>query len=131
MSNMQRVAGSLFAKMRDVHNGLYSAQLDVNHMSNRVAHALRLVDGDVNLMTNRLDQVTLQLERLTRQLDEQRRCNRTWFALVVGINVGIYLMLWYMRIYGLYVAYKHEKRPIFGNYTEEVFMWLFVRPWLN
>jgi hypothetical protein len=58
MSNVQRVAGSFFTKMRDVRTGLL------------------LVDRDVNLMTNRLDQVTVQLELLTLQLDVHRKRNQ-------------------------------------------------------
>jgi hypothetical protein len=67
MSAMQRVADSLFAKMREFGQGLTSMQLDVIIISNVVDQmkvqldtGLRLVDNDVNHMTSRLDQMTLQ-----------------------------------------------------------------------
>jgi hypothetical protein len=117
MSNVQRGAGSLFARMRDMQ-----ARLDAGNRD--VMHVIALVD-----------RVAADLESVTRKLDEQRRRTRMWFALVVGINGGIYLTLLHMRMYGLYVAYKHEKtvreRSIVGEFVDEWLMWLFVRPWFE
>ena len=127
MSNVQRVAGSLFTKMRDVRTGLL------------------LVDRDVNLMTNRLDQVTVQLELLTLQLDVHRKRNQMWFILIVGINIGIYLSVVFMLgMLGYYstwvlkycnVTDDHHHETVMDRsdvrIIAEWFAWLFVRPWLN
>jgi hypothetical protein len=66
---MQRVAGALFAKMREFEQGLTSMQLDViiirnvvDQMTVQVDTGLRLVDNDVNSMTSRLHLMTLQLD---------------------------------------------------------------------
>jgi hypothetical protein len=115
MSNVQRVAGSLFARMRDMHARLDAVNRDVTHV-------IWLVD-----------RVSAELESVTRKLDEQRKRNQMLFILIVGINVGIYLTLLYMRMHGLYVAYMHEKsvreRSFVRVMVDEWLAWLFLRPW--
>jgi hypothetical protein len=119
MANMQRVAGSLFAKMREFEQGLVSMQLDVviirnlvdqltvqldnsfRHMTSQLdtsfVHMTNQLDVNSLDMTNRFDQVALQLEMLTQQLDEQRWCNRMWFILIVCINAGIFFCVMCMN----------------------------------
>ena len=92
--------------------------------------------------------VTLQWEGLTWQLQEQQRCNRVWFSLIVGINVGIYLCLTHMV--GM-LSYQQTYVPKHWNVTNvtdahrhetvmdrsdlriiaDWFAWLYVRPWMN
>jgi uncharacterized membrane protein YbjE (DUF340 family) len=165
---MQRVAGSLFAKMREVDQVLYWIHLDVLIIQNLVGQLTVQLDNsfrhvtdqldtifvhmtnrlDVNSldMTNRFDQVALQLERLTWQLDEQRRCNRMWFILIVGINIGTFLCVMCMKVshHSTYVLKMcNATNATDGHYPETVmdrsdiriigewFEWLVVRPWMN
>jgi hypothetical protein len=167
---MQRVAGALFAKIREVDQVLYWIHLDVIIIQNLVEQLTVQLDNsflhmtsqldtsfvhmtnrlDINSldMTNRFDQVALQLERLTWQLDEQRRCNRMWFILIVGINIGTYLCVMYMNdMLGYHSTYVlkicNATNVTDGHHHETVmdrsdvriigewFAWLFVRPWLN
>ena len=76
---MQRVAGSLFAKMRDMHQGLTSTQLDViiirnvvDQITTKFDTGLRLFDGLNNHMSLRFDQMSVQLDNsflhMTHQL---------------------------------------------------------------
>jgi hypothetical protein len=129
-----------------------SVQLDnsFRHVTNQLDTSFVQMTNqlDVNSldMTNRFDQVALQLERLTWQLDEQRRCNRMWFILIVGINIGTYLCVMYMNdMLGYHSTYvlkmcnaTNATNATDGHYPETVmdrsdlriiadwFAWLFV-----
>jgi hypothetical protein len=68
MSDMQRAAGPLFAKMREFTQGLTSLQVDVNSIRNIVDYVkvefdsgIRLVDNDLNDVTKRMDHMMLKL----------------------------------------------------------------------
>ena len=115
MSNVQRVAGALFKKMRAVDGRLDAVTL---YMS--------AVDA-------RLDAVTRDVTTVIRLLDEQKKRNQMWFALVLGMNVGIFWCLLYMRMYGLYVSYVYREtvddRSTVRIVADELFAWLFIRPW--
>jgi hypothetical protein len=80
MSNAQRVAGPLFAKVRDVQTKLDSVGLEVDHV------------------TWQLTSVKVELDYVTRKLDEERRLIHMSFALVVamlaGIQYSIQWMIW-------------------------------------
>jgi hypothetical protein len=107
------------------------------------------LDVDSLDMTNRFDQVALQLEMLTQQLVEQRRCNRMWFILIVGINIGTLLCVMCMKVshHSTYVLKMcnatNATNATDGHYPETVmdrsdmriigewFEWLVVRPWMN
>jgi hypothetical protein len=118
MSDMQRAAGPLFAKMREFTQGLTSLQVDVNSIRNIVDYVkvefdsgIRLVDNDLNdltkrmdhmmlklndestKMTNRFDQVVLQLDTMTSLLMQERERNDTAFSVVV---IMIAVMLGYI-----------------------------------
>ncbi len=131
-----------------------SVQLDNSflHMTNQLdtsfVHMTNQLEVNSFDMTNRFDQVALQLEMLTQQLDEQRRCNRMWFILIVGINLGMYLCMVYTTGAFGYLSLRVPKHCNATNVTDghyhetvmdrsdiriigEWFEWLFVRPWLN
>ena len=148
MSNMQRVAGSLFAKIREVDQVLYWIHLDVIIIQNLVDQLTVQLDDNSNLMTNRFDQVALQLEMLTQQLDEQSVSNQRWFIVTVGLNIVIYLCMVYTSGALGYLSLRISKHcnatnASDGHYPETVidrsdmriigewFEWLVVRPWLN
>lgn len=115
MSNVQRVAGALFKKMRAVDGRLDAVTL---YMS---------------ALDARLDAVTRDVTTVIRLLDEQKKRNQMWFALVLGMNVGIFWCLLYMRMYGLYVSYVYREtvddRSTVRIIADELFAWLFIRPW--
>ena len=115
MSNVQRVAGALFIKMRAVDGRLDAVTL---YMS---------------ALDARLDAVTRDVTTVIRLLDEQKKRNQMWFALVLGMNVGIFWCLLYMRMYGLYVSYVYREtvddRSTVRIIADELFAWLFIRPW--
>jgi hypothetical protein len=118
MSNVQRVTGPLFAKMRDVH--------------------IRL-----DLVTNQLDLVTTELESLTRKLDQQRRLIRMSFALVgflADMQYCIQWMIWTGHYSACFVPQDrnvtddiHHETEMAGSLVriiaDEWFAWLFLRPW--
>jgi hypothetical protein len=123
-----------------------------NHMTNQLdtsfVHMTNQLDVNSLDMTNRFDQVALQLERLTRQLDQQSVSNQRWFTLIVGINLGIYLCTVYMAGALGYLSLRVPKHCNATNVTDghyhetvmdrsdiriigEWFEWLIVRPWMN
>ena len=98
MSNVQRIAGALFAKVRHVDDRL--AAVDT-----------RLLTVDVRLAAATLSvrDVDNKLDTVLWLLDEQKRRNDKWFAYVLIIGVATLLCLLYMRIYGVYVAFVYDK----------------------
>ncbi len=80
MSNAQRVAGPLFAKVRDVQTKVDSVGREVDHV------------------TWQLTRVKFELEYVTHRLEQERRLIRMSFALVIGLLVGtqfsIQWMIW-------------------------------------
>ena len=156
MTDVHRVAGALFAKIREVDQVLYWIHLDVIIIQNSLQQltdqfntGLRSVDGNVNLMTTRLDtnfdRLTIQLDLLKERLDNQSKRNWMWFLLIVGINIGMYWSVLYML--GM-LSYQSMHVPTHcnatnvtdGHYSETVmrrsdlriiaewFAWPFVRP---
>jgi hypothetical protein len=77
MSSVERVAGPLFAKVRDVQTTL--VMLEVRGTT----------------VSRQLCRVQVELEYVNHKLDEERRLIRMSFALVVGLLVGIqFSILW-------------------------------------
>ena len=133
MSNVQRVAGSLFAKLRDVRTGLHVAQRDVTHV--------------IWLM----DRMTRELESVTRKLDDDRQCYKMCLVLLVCMNIGLYSFAVYMLGQQLgcrstryilingnttNVTKDHHFDVVMDRtglrmYAEELFAWLLLRPWVN
>ena len=126
MSNVQRVAGALFAKVRHVDDRL--AAVDT-----------RLLTVDV-----RLAALDANVYSVLWLLDEQKKRNDRWFAVVLGINVGMFFCLMhlttmYMKVHGLmsicvaHVHHEHvvpvEDRSTVSIIADELFAWLFLRPW--
>jgi hypothetical protein len=126
MSNVQRVAGPLFAKVRDVQTKLDSVGFEVDHV------------------TWQLTRVKVELEYVTRKLDEERRLIRMSFALVVAILAGIQYSIQWMIWTGHHSAcfvpqdrnatddVHHETdmaRSLVRIIADEWFAWLFLRPW--
>ncbi len=68
MSNMQRVADSLLTKMRDMHEGLTSMQLDVIIIRNVVDQMTVQLDNCVRLFDVRFAQMSVQLDNSFRQV---------------------------------------------------------------
>jgi hypothetical protein len=163
--DMQRAAGPLFAKMRVIEQKLVSMQLDVTIIENRLKQMVDkdffdnhfyFMTGRMNncfaVVDNRFDGVALQVERLSlqlvSQLEEQQRCNRMWFLVIVGINVGTYLCAEYilgtLSYHSIYVPQHCNATNVTGGHRHETvmdrtdlriiadwFAWLFVRPWMN
>ena len=129
MSNVQRVAGALFKKMRAVDGRLDAVTLYMSAVDAR----LDAVTLYMSALDDRLDAVTRDVSTVIRLLDEQKKRNQMWFALVLGMNVGIFWCLLYMRMYGLYVAYVYREtvddRSTVRIIADELFAWLFIRPW--
>ena len=129
MSNVQRVAGALFTKIRNVDGRLDAVTLYMGAVDAR----LDAVTLYMSALDDRLDAVTRDVSTVIRLLDEQKKRNQMWFALVLGMNVGIFWCLLYMRMYGLYVAYVYREtvddRSTVRIIADELFAWLFIRPW--
>ena len=129
MSNVQRVAGALFAKIRNIDGRLDAVTLYMGAVDAR----LDAVTLYMSALDDRLDAVTRDVSTVIRLLDEQKKRNQMWFALVLGMNVGIFWCLLYMRMYGLYVAYVYREtvddRSTVRIIADELFAWLFIRPW--
>ena len=129
MSNVQRVAGALFTKIRNVDGRLDAVTLYMGAVDAR----LDAVTQYMSALDDRLDAVTRDVSTVIRLLDEQKKRNQMWFALVLGMNVGIFWCLLYMRMYGLYVAYVYREtvddRSTVRIIADELFAWLFIRPW--
>ena len=129
MSNVQRVAGALFKKMRAVDGRLDAVTLYMSAVDAR----LDAVTLYMSALDARLDAVTRDVTTVIRLLDEQKKRNQMWFALVLGMNVGIFWCLLYMRMYGLYVSYVYREtvddRSTVRIIADELFAWLFIRPW--
>jgi hypothetical protein len=133
MSNVQRVAGSLFAKLRDVRTGLRVAQRDVTHV--------------IWFMDN----MTRELESVTRALDNERQCYKMCLVLSVCMNIALYSFAVYMLGHQLgcrstrYILINGNMtnmtkdhhfdvvmdRTGLRMYAEELFAWLLVHPWVN
>ena len=129
MSNVQRVTGALFKKMRAVDGRLDAVTLYMSAVDAR----LDAVTLYMSALDARLDAVTRDVTTVIRLLDEQKKRNQMWFALVLGMNVGIFWCLLYMRMYGLYVSYVYREtvddRSTVRIIADELFAWLFIRPW--
>ena len=86
MSNMQRVAGPLFAKVRNVQNKFVA------------------LEERWQITTAQLARVQIDLDYANRKLDEERKLTRMSFALVVGLLGGIQFSILYMAWNGQYSA---------------------------
>lgn len=102
ISKMQRVAGAMFAKLRNVkttQNNLTN-QLMIDHVK----------------VTQQLDTVTWQLGRVTEKLDKQMLYMHLWFTVLLGINFRMYLCMMFMVKHGHYSACYVPKQ----NVTDDV-----------
>ena len=86
MSNTQRVAGPLFAKVRNVQNKFVA------------------LEERWKITTAQLARVQIDLDYANRKLDEERRLIRLSFALVVGLVAGIQFSLLWMAWTGHHSA---------------------------
>jgi hypothetical protein len=129
MSNVQNVVGALFAKVRHVEDKL--ADVDKS-----------LVNVDMRLKTldYKLNSVIWLLDEQKKCIDEQKKRNDCWFVVVLGTTMGIfwclmYLTTMYMKTHGLCVAHVHvvhepvQDRSNVSTIADELFAWLFLRPW--
>jgi hypothetical protein len=86
MPNVQRVAGPLFAKVRDVQNKFVA------------------LEERWKITTKQLAHVQVELEYANRKLYEERKLTRMSFALIVGLLGGIQFSILYMAWNGHYSA---------------------------
>ena len=121
MPNVQRVAGPLFAKVRDVQNKLVA------------------LEERWKITTAQLARVQIDLDYANRKLYEERRLIRMSFALVVGLLAGIQFSILWMTWTGHYSAcfvppdrnvtddVDHvDMAPSLARFiADECFVWLF------
>ena len=147
MSNVQRVAGALFAKVRHVDDRLAAVDIGLQTVDFRLAaidSGLVTVDFRLAALDGIVYSVLCLLDEQKKCIDEQKKRNDRWFAVVLGMNVCIFFCLMhlttmYTKVYGLmsicvaHVHHEHvvpvEDRSTVSIMADELFAWLFLRPW--
>jgi hypothetical protein len=121
---------------------------DLNDVNKRMDHMMLKLNNESTNMTNRFDQVVLQLESMTSLLKQERERNDTAFTVVViliAVMLGyIISMSNHMTSNGQYSACYIPKHNVTDGHRHETvmdrsdlriiadcFAWLFVRPWMN
>jgi hypothetical protein len=96
---------------------------------------LTTLDFQVQTLNYKLNTVMGLLEDQKKSIDEQKKCNNRWFAVVLVIGVCIFWTM-YTKTHGLcvptvnvHVVEPVEDRSIVSTIADELFAWLFVRPW--
>jgi len=149
MSNVQRVTGALFTRVRHVDNILTDVDVRLAAVDAQLRTVDARLDGKLDVVDTKLDAVDAKLTALDHKLnsviwlvynhkksiDEQNGYNDISFAICLVIGVCIFWTM-YTKTHGLcvptvnvHVVEPVEDRDFVSIITDELFAWLFLRPW--
>jgi len=149
MSNVQRVTDALFNRVRHVDNMLTNVDVRLAAVDALVDDVDARLDGKLDAVDTKVDGVDAKLTALDHKLncviwlvnehkksiDEQNGCNDISFVMFVVMGLCIFWTM-YTKTHGLCVPTVNvqvvepvENRDFVSIITDELFAWLFVRPW--
>jgi len=149
MSNVQRVTGALFTRVRHVDNILTDVDVrlaavdalvgdvdaQLRTVDARLDGKLDAVDAKLTALDHKLNSVIWLLYDHKKSIDEQNGYNDISFAICLVICVCIFWTM-YTKTHGLcvptvnvHVVQPVEDRDFVSIITDELFAWLFLRPW--
>ena len=124
----------------DAQLHIIDARLDgkldaVDTMLGVVGTKLDAVDAKLTALDHKLNSVIWLVNDHKKKIDEQNGCNDLWFAMFVVMGVCIFWTM-YTKTHGLcvptvnvHVVEPVEDRDFVSIITDELFAWLFLRPW--